>query len=276
MNMEKEKIIEMQKLANDIRKDIVRAAFVAGKNGCHLGGCLSMAEMLAVLYSDFVDLDCASLESRDRVIMSKGHGALALYSVLHYKGFVTDDELSTFEKNGSNFTAHAHRNILKGIEYTGGSLGLGMSFATGVAYACKLRRQNNRVYCFLGDGEMNEGIVWEAMMFASQKHLANLTIIVDYNHLQIGGRCEDIINMTPLKDKFESFGFNVTTVDGHNVEDLYNAYCCISKDKPNAIIAETVKGKGLKLTEGKYKWHFGVLTEEKYKKAMKELGINLN
>lgn len=274
--MEQQKILELRKLANDIRIDIVNAAYTAGKNGCHLGGCLSMAEMLSVLYSEFIHFDKKNIDSRDRVIMSKGHGALALYATLHHRGLVSDDDLASFEHNGSEFTAHAHRNIYQGFEYTGGSLGLGMTFATGVAYACKLKGMNNRVYCFLGDGEMNEGVIWESMMFANQKHLSNLTIVIDYNHLQIGGNCEDIINLSPLADKLQAFGFSVISVDGHNVEELYNAYSTVSAERPNAIIAETVKGKGLKLTENKYKWHFGVLTEEKYKKAMEQLGVTLD
>lgn len=273
--MEQQKILELKELANNIRIDIVKAAFTAGKNGCHLGGCLSMSEMLAVLYSDFVHFDKDDLENRDRVIMSKGHGALALYATLHQKGLVSDDELASFEHNGSDFTAHAHRNVEKGFEYTGGSLGLGMTFATGVAYACKLKGLNNRVYCFLGDGEMNEGVIWEAMMFANQKHLSNLTMVVDYNHLQIGGKCEDIICLDPFAEKLQSFGFNSIVVDGHNVEELYHAFSNLSEERPNAIIAETVKGKGLKLTENKYKWHFGVLTEDKYKKALEQLGVTL-
>jgi len=274
--MNQQKITELQNLANDIRIDIVKAAFTAGKNGCHLGGCLSMAEMLAVLYNDFIRFDTNDLESRDRVIMSKGHGALTLYAALHQKGLVTDDDIATFEHNGSEFTAHAHRNIQKGFEYTGGSLGLGMTFATGVAHACKLKGLDSRVYCFLGDGEMNEGVIWESMLFAAQKQLSNLTMIVDYNHLQIGGKSEDIISLAPLREKFDSFGFNTIVVDGHNVEDLFNAYSILSSEKPNAIIAETIKGKGLKLTENKYKWHFGVLTEDKYKKAMEQLGVTID
>lgn len=266
---------KLEYIANDIRVDIVKAAYMAGKNGCHLGGCLSMAEMFAVLYSEFMHLDISDLENRDRVILSKGHAGLALYAALKQYSLISDDDLATFEQNGSEYTAHPHRNISKGIDYTGGSLGLGMTFATGVAHACKLKGLNNRIYCFLGDGEMNEGVIWESMMFASQKRLSNFTIVIDYNHLQIGGYSEDILSLAPLKEKLEAFGFYVHHIDGHNVEELYEAYANPSPDKPNAIIAETVKGKGLKLTENKYKWHYGILTEDKYKKAMAQLGINL-
>ena len=269
--MDARKIQELEQLANNIRIDIVKAAFVAGDNGCHLGGCLSLAEVLAVLYSGYVHFDSHQLESRDRVIMSKGHGALTLYSILHQIGLVTDEDLATFEHNGSEFTAHAHRNTEKGIEYTGGSLGLGMTFATGVAYACKLKGLSNHVYCILGDGELNEGVIWESFMFAAQKKLSNLTIIVDYNHLQIGGHVEDIIDMSPLSDKLKSFGFHVQVVNGHDVTDLDEAFSSLSEEFPNAIIAETVKGKGVSYAEDKYKWHYGVMTETRFNKAMNEL-----
>lgn len=265
-------IESLKRLAHNIRIDIVKAAFAAGKNGSHLGGCLSMAELLAVLYGDILQWNPNDLEKRDRVIMSKGHGALALYATLHQKGILTDEELLSFEHNGSEFTAHAHKNISKGFEFTGGSLGLGFTFAVGVAFACKMKGLNNRVYCFLGDGELNEGIIWEALMFASHKQLSNLTIIVDHNHLQIGGSTEDVLNMAPLDKKFESFGCKSIIVDGHNVEDIKNAFNRKSDNAPTVIIAETIKGKGLKLTENKYKWHFGVLTEQRYNKALEELG----
>ena len=262
---------ELELLANNIRKDIVKAAFVAGDNGCHLGGCLSLAEILAVLYGGFIHFDSNDFEKRDRVIMSKGHGALTLYSILHQKGYVTEEELATFEHNGSEYTAHAHRNIGKGIEYTGGSLGLGMTFATGVAYACKLKGLNNHIYCILGDGELNEGVIWESFMFAAQKKLSNLTIIIDYNHLQIGGHVEDILDLSPLGDKLRAFGFDVQVVNGHDIEGLNKAFSSLSNEYPNAIIAETVKGKGVSFAEDKYKWHYGVMTKTRFNKAMNEL-----
>ena len=265
---------DLEQYSSRVRVDIVKAAFAAGKNGSHLGGCLSMAEMLSVLYKEVLRFDQNELDDRDRVVMSKGHGSLALYAVLHQKGILSDDDLASFEQNGSEYTAHAHRNIRKGFEYTGGSLGLGFSYAVGVAYACKMKGKKNRVYCFLGDGELNEGIIWEGLMFASQKQLNNLTIVVDRNHLQIGGDTDDIICMSPLENKFMAFGCDVKIVDGHNVEELYEAYVNPSCQKPSVIIAETTKGKGLSLTENKYKWHFGVLSEQKYIKALKELGVD--
>lgn len=271
--MTENEIKQLEDLAHKIRIDVVRAAFAAGKNGSHLGGCLSMAEMMAVLYGRVLNFPTPDLEQRDRVVMSKGHGALTLYAALHQQGVLSDEDMATFEQNGSEYTAHAHRNIEKGFEYTGGSLGLGFTYAVGVAYACKLKGLNNRIYCFVGDGELNEGIIWEALMFASQKQLSNLTIVVDHNHLQIGGDTADIINMSPLDQKFISFGCDAKVVDGHDVSQLYDAYTTPSSEKPNVIIAETTKGKGLSLTENKYKWHFGVLTEARYQKALKELGV---
>lgn len=269
--LDKDKILYLENFSRDIRIDIINAGYGAGKNGSHLGGCLSMAEMLAVLYSDFVRIDNDDIEKRDRVILSKGHGALALYSTLHQLGILSDYELATFENNGSEYTAHAHRDFNKGLEFTGGSLGLGLSFAAGVAYSCKLKGLNNRIYCFVGDGELNEGIIWEALMFISHYNLSNLSIVVDNNHLQIGGNTDDVMKMSPLAEKFESFGFFVQSVDGHDVGSLYEAYKNRSDQKPNVVIANTIKGKGVSFIENKYKWHFGVLTESKYASAIQEL-----
>lgn len=269
--MTQEKKEKLDKLAHDIRLDIVHIGYLAGIKGAHFGGCLSMAEILATLYSDFVSYNVNDLEHRDRVILSKGHAALALYCVLYEKRLITKDELQSFEQDGSDFVAHSKRNLLKGLEFAGGSLSLGLSHAVGVAYACKLKGLKNRVYAIVGDGELNEGLVWESFMFASHQHLSNLTIVIDHNHLQADGNIEEVLNTAPLKDKLVAFGFDTCVVDGHSVESIHQALCTPSDTHPTAIIAETVKGKGVPFMEKKAKWHHGDLNELRYNKALKEL-----
>lgn len=271
--MTEERKKQLEQSAHSIRVDIIRAGYGAGSKGAHFGGCLSMAEILAVLYSNYFNYRLDDLENRDRVILSKGHAALGLYAVLHQKGFITTEELYSFEHDGSNFVAHSKRFLDKGLEFAGGSLSLGLAHAVGVAYACKLKSLKNRVYVILGDGELNEGLVWESLLFAAHKNLNNLTLIIDCNHLQACGSTNDIINTSPLKEKFESFGFKAEEVDGHSVESLDTSFANLSSEMPTAIIANTIKGKGVSFIEDKFKWHHGVLTQAKYAKALKELGI---
>ena len=228
-------------------------------------------EILATLYHKYLNWDVNDLENRDRVVISKAHASLVQYCVLASKGLLTQKDLETFEQNGSHYTVHAHKNIEKGLEFSGGSLGLGMSYAVGVAYALKEKGSRARVYVLLGDGECDEGIVWEAMMFAKHNALNNLTVIVDHNHLQADGFVEEVLDTANLADKFRAFGFYTYEVDGHSIDELSEAYSKPSDEVPTAIIAETVKGKGISFMENKYNWHFTVLPEGKYKKAMAEL-----
>lgn len=273
--MNKEMIERINSLAHAIRVDIIKTGYLAGKKGAHFGGSLSLAEILATLYHSFIRFDKADLEHRDRVILSKGHAALALYCTLYEKGVISKEDLGSFENNGSDFVAHSKRIVEKGLDFAGGSLSLGMSFSTGVALACKKKGYNSHIYTILGDGELDEGLVWESLLFANQHKLNNLTIIVDHNHLQADGAIEDVIDTAPLAEKFYSFGFEAKQVDGHNVEELYDAISSTREtSKPVAIIAETVKGKGISFIENKAKWHHGSLSESRYKKALKELGTN--
>ena len=269
--MTKEKIEELKQLAKAIRLDIIKTGYLSGVKGAHFGGCLSMAEILAVLYSEFVNYDLSDLEQRDRVVLSKGHAALGLYCALYEKGILTKKELDSFEQDGSDLIAHSKRNLEKGQEFSGGSLSLGLSHAVGVAYACKLKGLNNRVYAIVGDGELNEGLVWESFMFASHQKLSNLTVIIDHNHLQADGTIEEVLNTAPLKEKLLAFGFDTCEVDGHSVETICQALGTSAETKPVAIIAETVKGKGVSFMENKAKWHHGDLNELRYNKALKEL-----
>ena len=270
--MTKEKTESLNQLAKAIRLDIIKTGYLSGVKGAHFGGCLSMAEILAVLYSEFVNYDLYDLEQRDRVVLSKGHAALGLYCALYEKGILTKEELDSFEQDGSDLIAHSKRNLEKGQEFSGGSLSLGLSHAVGVAYACKLKGLSNRVYAIVGDGELNEGLVWESFMFASHQKLNNLTVIIDHNHLQADGTVEEVLNTAPLKEKLVAFGFDTCEVDGHSVESIYRALGSLAETKPTAIIAETVKGKGVSFMENKAKWHHGDLNDLRYNKALKELG----
>lgn len=262
--------MELNSVAHDVRKLIIEASYRAGKNCAHVGGSLSMVEILVALY-DIAKRDENNLEKRDRVIISKAHASLALYCVLVKKGLISESELMTFEQNGSHYTAHAKKNISQGLEFSGGSLGLGFSYAVGVAKALKEKGNPAHVYTILGDGECNEGIIWEGLMFAKHNHLNNLTVIVDHNHLQADGVIEEIIDTSSLVDKFSAFGFHTQEVDGHSIQALLEAFAKQDSSMPNAIVAETIKGKGISFMENKANWHFSALSDNRYKRAMDEL-----
>ena len=263
---------QLTALANKLRKRSLNMAHNAGKNGAHLGGGLSLVEVFATLFGAILKIDPKNPfdETRDRLIVSKGHCVLPYYSVLNEFGFIGDDELSAFETNGAILHGHATRDLQLGIEFSGGSLGLGLSFAIGVALAGKINKQSYRVFCIVGDGECNEGIVWESLMSASHFGLNNLTIIVDHNKLQYDGHVAHVMNMISLREKFSVFGFHTVEVDGHDVGQLYNALTQTDSALPQAIIAHTVKGKGVSFMENKKEWHHSVLSKEHYDQAMME------
>lgn len=261
--------------SNQIRKDIIDMTFSLGNLGAHLGGSLSMAEMLAVLYKKIVKykVDDPLYEERDRVILSKGHAALALYPALVCAGILNREQLSEFKRNGSKLSGHPSLNGLNGIEFASGSLGQGLSLAVGVALALKKKEnKSSRVFVFLGDGECDEGSVWEAAASASHFGLNQIVAIVDNNNIQYDGYTEDVLNMNPAKQKWIDFGWDVIEVDGHDVSQLLDAYE-FHGEKPLAIIANTVKGKGISFMEGNKAYHNSRLTEEQYKKAMEELEV---
>lgn len=266
---------KLQSISLEARRNIVEMSYRAGKNCAHCGGSLSCVEILVTLYHLFISRDINDIENRDRVILSKAHASLAMYAVLSTKGLISRDELFTFEQNGSRYTAHAHMDISKGLEFTGGSLGLGLSYAVGMAYALNERKSQAHVYVIVGDGECDEGIVWESLMFVKHHNLSNMTIIVDHNHLQADGPIEDIIDTSSLKDRFSSFGLYTQEVDGHSIKEFANALSQRKESVPNAIIAETIKGKGISFMEKKANWHFASLAEGRYRKAMADLGVNL-
>ena len=251
-----------------MRKRILDLALKSGSSGAHLGGSLSMVEILVALYSV---ANISHDDSRDRVILSKGHGALALYTALELNGKMSKELVDTFETNGTHLFAHASRDVEHGIEFSGGSLGLGLSYAVGVAFACKEKELNNHIYVIVGDGECNEGLFWEALMAIKQFHLNNMTIIVDNNGLQADGFTNEIIDLSPMTEKLQAFGLKVVEVDGHDIEVLMNALSSKQEDRPVAIVANTIKGKGVSFMENSAAWHHGVLNQKKFDKAMEDL-----
>lgn len=253
-----------------IRRRIIELSFKAGKNGAHTGGSLSLVEILCTLYS-FKKAAITINDNRDRVILSKGHGALALYCTLERYGFLHTRQTDTFESNGTQYFAHASRNINEGIEFSGGSLSLGISFAVGVALACKSKELNNHIYVIVGDGECNEGLLWEAVMSMANYQLNNVTVIVDRNQLQSDGFTDEVMKTDSLLDKFNAFGFKAYEVDGHSIEQLAEALAVANEGKPKAIIAKTVKGKGVSFMENDPAWHHGVVNQDLFDKAIAEL-----
>ncbi len=252
-----------------IRKRILELAYKVKSSGSHLGGSLSSVEILCALYN-LINFNPGSRE-RDRVIISKGHAALALFCILEWKGLLKKEELDSFEQDGTCFFAHAKRNTDKGLEFSGGSLSLGASYAVGVALACKSNGLKNHIYVLLGDGECDEGLVWEAVMSASHYKLNNITFIVDNNGLQSDGLVTDVMNSGSLEEKFNAFGCFSQSVDGHNYDALVAAINNKSLCCPNAIVAHTIKGKGVSFMEQAQQWHHGILNEEQYIQALNEI-----
>ena len=261
-------------LAKNIRKNILFAAYNAGASSAHIGGALSVSDIIAVLFGNIAKIDSKNPldKNRDRIILSKGHACLALYAVLVEKGFITKEELKTFEKSGSFLLGHPVINKQKGIEFSTGSLGMGLSLGIGVAISGKKRKLNFKTYVILGDGECNEGSVWEGAMLASHLKLNNLVVIVDRNNFQQTGKSDDILNLGNLHEKWKSFGWHTKEVDGHNLLELQTHLKLDEhSDKPKAIIAKTIKGKGLSFAENNNEWHHKVLTKKNYEMAIAEI-----
>ena len=242
---------ELEKIANNIRIGIIEAVHSA--NSGHPGGSLSCADILTVLYFNQMNIDESKPKDkcRDRFVLSKGHCAPALYSTLAERGFFDKKLLKTLRKIDSNLQGHPDMNKIPGVDMTTGSLGQGLSAANGMALASKLDGEGIRVYCLCGDGELQEGQIWEAVMSASHYKLDNLCLVVDNNNLQIDGNVDHVMNIYPLSEKFKSFGFEVINVDGHNISELILAFEQAKKvkKKPTVIIANTIKGKGVSFME---------------------------
>ena len=265
---------ELQTYANEIRKGIIEAVYNA--NSGHPGGSLSIAEILTVLYFNQMNIDEKNpkAKGRDRLVLSKGHTSPALYSALALKGFFDIKELTKFRNVNSNLQGHPDMKRVPGVDASTGSLGQGLSIANGMALASKMDSEGIRVYCIFGDGEIQEGQIWEAAMTAAHYKLDNLCVIIDNNNLQIDGKVNEVMSIYPIDEKFKSFGFEVINVDGHNIPELIRAFEQAKKvkGKPTAIIANTIKGKGVSFMENEAGWHGKAPNEEQYKLAMKELG----
>jgi transketolase len=263
-----------ERAAGEMREACLRMGFTTGFNGAHFGGGLSMVEIMAALYVGVmsVDPEQPAWEQRDRFILSKGHGAMAYYAALQQTGFVTEDELMTFKSNDTFLYGHPSMNLERGIEFSSGSLGLGL--ALGVGTAMGVRRRGNfasRVYVLMGDGECNEGSVWESALCGAHFGLDNLVAIIDKNGLQYDGDTTSILNMESMAAKWESFGWKAITVDGHDVSQLLDAFAAPST-KPKAIIANTVKGKGVSFMEHNASWHHNRLSQSQLDAALAEQG----
>ena len=262
------------KFKKNLKKNILDMALHAGANSSHFGGALSILDIISVLYGFKMKIDKQNpmSENRDRFILSKGHACLAYYAALCEIGYIKKDDLKTFEKNDSDLLGHPVRNINIGIEFSNGSLGMGLSIGIGVALSLKKKQKKNNVFVIMGDGECNEGSVWEALMAAPNFNLGNLNIIIDRNNFQQTGDNNLIMNLRNLKNKIESFGWNTTEIDGHNINKIYNYFKNIkNKDKPNALIANTIKGKGFSFSENNNAWHHSILSQELYDKALSEI-----
>ena len=268
-----EDINELRKMAKEIRKDIIGQVYTA-KSG-HPGGSLSIADIMAVLYFNEMNIDEKNpkWEKRDRFVLSKGHCAPALYAALCERGFFKKADLQSFRKLGSFLQGHPDMKKTPGVDSSSGSLGQGLSIANGMAISAKLDNKSYRVYCLLGDGEIEEGQVWEAAMASNKYKLDNLCVIVDNNNLQIDGTVEEVMSPYPIDEKFKSFGFNVINIDGNNIEEILKAFeeAREFKNKPTCIVAKTIKGKGVSFMENKAEWHGKAPSEEEYNLAMREI-----
>lgn len=272
-NTREQEVEFLQEKAKQIRRGIIEAVY-SNQSG-HPGGSLSIADILAVLYFKEMNVDSKQpdLEDRDRLVLSKGHCSPALYSTLANRGFFEVDELKTFRNINSRLQGHPDKKHIPGVDMTTGSLGQGLSAANGMAIAGKMDEKLYRVYCILGDGEIEEGQIWEAAMSASKYKLDNLCVIVDNNNLQIDGTIEEVMSPYPIDEKFRSFGFEVINIDGHDIDEIMKAFEVVRniKEKPTCIIAKTVKGKGVSFMEKQVSWHGKAPNEEEYQKAMLEL-----
>ena len=265
--------LELEKMANEIRKDIVTAVHSA-KSG-HPGGSLSSADIFTYLYFEEMNVDSANpkWEDRDRFVLSKGHVAPGLYSTLAEKGYFPKEDLKTLRHTGSYLQGHPDMKHIPGIDMSSGSLGQGVSVAVGMAAAGKYDKKDYRVYTLTGDGEIQEGQIWEAAMWAGHRKLDNLVVIVDNNNLQIDGSVEDVCSPYPIDKKFEAFNFHVINIDGNDFDQIRAAFkeARETKGMPTAIIAKTVKGKGVSFMENAAGWHGKAPNDEEYEIAMADL-----
>ena len=274
MKVTEEDILNLKRISNNVRKSIVEEVYSAQSG--HPGGALSCADILTVLYFNQMNIDPEKKDdlNRDRLVLSKGHASAALYAVLAERGYFSKDELKGFRKLGSMLQGHPDMKHIPGVDMTAGSLGQGLSVANGMAISSKLDERGFRVYCIVGDGEIEEGQIWEALMSSNKYNLNNLIIFVDHNGLQIDGTTKDVKSVDNLDKKFEAFGLNVQKINGNNINEIINAVKNAKdylNDRPNVIIADTVKGKGISFMENKVEWHGKALNDEELQIALNEL-----
>ena len=272
--LELKSLQKAEDFSKKIRENILNMAYLAGSSSAHIGGALSIADILSFLFVNKMKIELKNPldENRDRFILSKGHACLAYYAGLCELGYISKDELKTFEKNNSNLLGHPVINRKLGIEFSNGSLGMGLSLGIGVAMASKKKKKKLNVFVMLGDGECNEGSVWEGAMAAPNFKLDNLHVIIDRNNFQQTGSNKEIMDLGDLKKKWISFGWETIELDGHNLNELSNYFSKSDEiKKPKAIIANTIKGKGFSFSENDNSWHHGILTKSIYEKALSEL-----
>jgi transketolase len=269
MSQNKEEIEKNKTLAKEVRKDVLDMIFRT--KSPHVGSSLSMVDLFVALYFGALNLD--NFNSRDRLLLSKGHGCATLFSVLCRKGLISKEELDSFAADGGRLGQHPNMDAKKGIEITSGSLGHGLSVGAGMALAAKNDRNDYKIFVYMGDGELNEGSVWEAVMFAAQHKLDNLVAIIDRNGLQCLGEEKEIMCLDPLPDKWKSFGWGAKEIDGHDMEEIMETFSKLpfENGKPSCIVAKTIKGKGVSFMENERRWHDRCPDEAEYKKALEEL-----
>lgn len=266
--------VELQELCKTVRQDILTMIAHAGSG--HPGGSLSATEIMVTLYFSVMNIDPQNPQDpdRDRFILSKGHVAPVLYSVLARRGYFHPKELNTLRRFGSRLQGHPHRDSTPGLDCSSGSLGQGLSIAAGLALAAKTKGKNYRSYCLMGDGEIQEGQIWEAAMTAAHYKLDNLCAIVDWNGVQLDGTTKEVMNVDPVADKFRSFGWNVLECDGHDLGQLQACFDLANraKGRPTVLVAQCVKGKGVSFMEGKAAWHGTAPNLKQLEEALKEIG----
>jgi len=265
--------MDYSQIAKEIRKKVLRMSFRS--KTAHIGSSLSEVDILTVLYFKILSIDPQNPEkdNRDRFVLSKGHGAAGLYAALAQRGFFGQGLLNTYCQDGSDLPGHSTKKCVPGVEVSTGSLGHGLPMACGMALVGKRDSKDYRVFVLMSDGEMEEGTTWEAALFASHHKLDNLVVLVDYNKLQALGRTNEVLNLEPLKDKWESFDWKVKEINGHNFQEIENALSELpfEQTKPSLVIAHTIKGKGVSFMEDKLEWHYKNLDEALLEKALREL-----
>lgn len=267
-----ENAARLTEMSKRIRLDAMDMALASGNNGSHLGGSLSCVEIMAVLYGEVLNINPSDPlnPNRDRFLPSKNHCVLAHIPALAEAGYISHDEILEFQKDGGRLTGYPMRQEI-GLEYSGGSLGMAISVGIGLAIKAREDKRSNQIYILMGDGELNEGSIWEAFMSASHYKLDNLTAIIDRNHLSYDGNTEEIMALGSLADKMKSFGWFVSECNGHETADLLRAFSERCEGKPHVIIADTVKGKGVSFIENRPEWHHHRLSQKEYEQARMEI-----